>query len=192
MRVNTAVVGPAGVGKSTFLFKLFTGETGVSTPQRCLLQYRKTKFHAVEGRVETIHSRDWPKIQAVIFCENILFMRVLLSLTCKTVVSSAPYQDLQQATEQLATVCARLERGAPVLVGATFAFNPAAVLVSEITTKLGLNSVLDRPWFIQPMDCISGILTMHTRLVTDICVTGEGLYEGLDWLSVAAAKAMGH
>ena len=37
---------------------------------------------------------------------------------------------------------------------------------SEITEKLGLNEIIDRSWHIQATSVI----------------TGEGLYEGLDWI----------
>jgi len=70
-RVNTAVLGPKSAGKSSFINKLFTGEFGdPPLPQRrCVIEYKKTKFHAVEGRLETLRGRDWAKIDAVIFCE---------------------------------------------------------------------------------------------------------------------------
>jgi ADP-ribosylation factor protein 1 len=44
---------------------------------------------------------------------------------------------------------------------------------AEITDKLGLHSIRQRHWFIQ-----------------STCATsGEGLYEGLDWLSTNIANA---
>ena len=44
---------------------------------------------------------------------------------------------------------------------------PNAMSTSEITDKLGLSSIRNRRWYIQAT-----------------CATnGEGLYEGLDWLS---------
>lgn len=43
---------------------------------------------------------------------------------------------------------------------------PNTMTASELTDKLGLNAMRSRKWFIQPT-----------------CATsGEGLYEGLDWL----------
>ncbi|KTB11285.1 ADP-ribosylation factor 2 [Nakaseomyces glabratus] len=56
------------------------------------------------------------------------------------------------------------------LDGAVFANKqdlPEAMSAAEITEKLGLHSIRNRPWFIQAT-----------------CATsGEGLYEGLEWLS---------
>jgi ADP-ribosylation factor protein 1 len=44
---------------------------------------------------------------------------------------------------------------------------PGAMSVAEVTDKLGLHSLNERKWFIQAT-----------------CATsGEGLFEGLDWLS---------
>ena len=49
---------------------------------------------------------------------------------------------------------------------------PNAMSVQEITDKLGLVDVRDRMWYIQ--GCCA--------------VAGDGLYEGLDWLSSAVKK----
>ena len=43
---------------------------------------------------------------------------------------------------------------------------------AEITDKLGLQSLKNRHWYIQ----------------STCATTGDGLYEGLDWLSNALAK----
>jgi len=44
---------------------------------------------------------------------------------------------------------------------------PNAMIVAEVTDKLGLHSLRNRKWYIQ-----------------STCATsGDGLYEGLDWLS---------
>jgi signal recognition particle receptor subunit beta len=46
---------------------------------------------------------------------------------------------------------------------------PNAMSVNEVTEKLGLNQLKNRKWYIQ--GCCA--------------TTGDGLYEGLDWLSNA-------
>jgi ADP-ribosylation factor 1/2 len=49
---------------------------------------------------------------------------------------------------------------------------PNAMTAAEVTDKLGLHSLRQRQWYIQ-----------------STCATsGEGLYEGLDWLSNAIAS----
>ncbi len=44
---------------------------------------------------------------------------------------------------------------------------PNAMSVNEVTEKLGLNQMRNRQWYIQ----------------STCATTGDGLYEGLDWLS---------
>ena len=58
-------------------------------------------------------------------------------------------------------------RDAVLLVFANKADLPNAMSVNKITEKLGLNALRNRQWFIQ-QTCAT---------------TGDGLYEGLDWIS---------
>ena len=58
-------------------------------------------------------------------------------------------------------------RDAAVLVLANKQDLPNAMSVGEITDKLGLNQLRNRQWFVQATSA----------------PTGDGLYEGLDWLS---------
>ena len=60
-------------------------------------------------------------------------------------------------------------RDAVLLVLANKQDLPQAMSVAEVTDKLGLHSLRSRQWYIQAT-----------------CATsGDGLYEGLDWLSNA-------
>lgn len=61
---------------------------------------------------------------------------------------------------------------AAVLILANKQDLPYAVSASELTDKLGLHSVRRHQWFVQPCSAL----------------TGDGLYEGLDWLSATLAK----
>ena len=64
-------------------------------------------------------------------------------------------------------------RDAVLLVFANKQDLPNAMTAAEITDKLGLHSIRQRHWFIQ-----------------STCATsGEGLYEGLDWLSTNIANS---
>uniref|UniRef100_A0A7S3Q2U3 ADP-ribosylation factor n=1 Tax=Chaetoceros debilis TaxID=122233 RepID=A0A7S3Q2U3_9STRA len=60
-------------------------------------------------------------------------------------------------------------KGAALLVYANKQDLPQAMDAAEISEKLGLRSITDRKWFIQPASATSKV----------------GLYEGLDWLSKA-------
>jgi small GTP-binding protein len=63
-------------------------------------------------------------------------------------------------------------RDCPVLVLANKQDLPNAMSVAEVTDKLGLHSIRGRQWYIQ-----------------SCCATsGDGLYEGLDWLSNVLSK----
>merc|ERR1712113_1020565 len=55
----------------------------------------------------------------------------------------------------------------PVLVFANKQDLPRAMGVAEVTDRLGLHSLRNRVWYIQ----------------SSCATTGDGLYEGLDWLS---------
>ena len=64
-------------------------------------------------------------------------------------------------------------RDATLLVFANKQDLPNAMSVNDVTEKLGLNSLKNRKWYIQ--GCCA--------------TTGDGLYEGLDWLSNALKKS---
>jgi ADP-ribosylation factor protein 1 len=63
-------------------------------------------------------------------------------------------------------------REAVLLVFANKQDLPNAMQASEITDKLGLHSLRQRNWYIQ----------------STCATTGDGLYEGLDWLSRSLDK----
>ena len=72
------------------------------------------------------------------------------------------------AKEELHRMLAEDElRDAVVLVFANKQDLPNAMSVNEVTEKLGLNQLRNRQWYIQ----------------STCATTGDGLYEGLDWLS---------
>lgn len=83
---------------------------------------------------------------------------------------SARFEDARQELQKMLTEDELSE--AVLLVFANKQDLPKAKNPAEITEKLGLTSMRGREWFIQP--CCA--------------TTGEGLYEGLDWLSVAMTK----
>ena len=73
-----------------------------------------------------------------------------------------------EAKEELQKMLSEDElRDAVVLVFANKQDLPNAMHVSELQEKLGLNSLRNRKWNIQ----------------STCATTGDGLYEGLDWLS---------
>jgi signal recognition particle receptor subunit beta len=59
-----------------------------------------------------------------------------------------------------------------VLVYANKQDLPNALSVSELTSQLGLYNIKSKPWFVQ----------------TCVASRGEGVYEGLEWLSSQLKK----
>lgn len=84
------------------------------------------------------------------------------------VVDSNDRDRIEEAEEELQKMLNEEElRDAVLLVFANKQDLPNAMTASELTEKLGLRSLVGRKWFIQAA-----------------CAThGQGLYEGLDWLS---------
>ena len=90
------------------------------------------------------------------------------------VVDSNDKDRVAQARDELAKMLSEDElRDAVLLVYANKQDLPNAMSTAEVTDKLGLHSLRQRNWFIQ-----------------GCCATsGEGLYEGLDWLATNVKKA---
>jgi len=65
-------------------------------------------------------------------------------------------------------------KGIPVLVLANKQDLPSAMSISEITDKLELHSIRNRQWYIQATSA----------------TTGDGIYEGIDWLSMAIKERL--
>merc|ERR1712087_902666 len=84
------------------------------------------------------------------------------------VVDSSDRDRVEDAREELFKMLGEEEmRDAALLVYANKQDLPNAMAASELSEKLGLSSLRSQPWFIQ-----------------SACATsGDGLYEGLDWLS---------
>ncbi len=62
---------------------------------------------------------------------------------------------------------------------------PNALTATEITDKLGLNTLRSRQWYIQVWVFVAEKCLMFQATCA---TTGEGLYEGLDWLAAALKK----
>jgi len=90
------------------------------------------------------------------------------------VVDSNDRERISEAQDELQKMLQEDElRDAVLLVFANKQDLPNAMNASELTEKLGLQSLRNRRWYIQAT-----------------CATqGNGLYEGLDWLSNELAKS---
>jgi ADP-ribosylation factor protein 1 len=90
------------------------------------------------------------------------------------VVDSNDRDRIEEAADELDRTLSELElEGLPLLVFANKQDLPNAMSTLEVSDNLRLNKIRTRHWFIQ----------------ASCATTGDGLYEGLDWLSSAAVRA---
>merc|ERR1719461_923805 len=152
-------VGLDGAGKTTILYKLKLGEVVSTIPTVGFnvesLEYKNLTFTmwdvGGQDKIRALWRHYYQNTQGLIF-----------------VVDSNDRERIDEARAELQRMLTEDElREAHVLVFANKQDLPNAMTVSELTAKLGLQSLRNRKWFIQAA-----------------CATqGTGLYEGLDWLS---------
>ena len=154
------MVGLDAAGKTSILYKLKLGEIITTVPTIGFnvetVEYKKINFTVWDiGGQHKI--RLWRHYYQN--TQGLIF-----------VVDSNDKDRIQEANEELQKMLREDElRDATLLVFANKQDLPNAMSVSEITDKLGLHSLGSRKWYIQ----------------ATCATTGDGLYEGLDWLSTA-------
>ena len=88
-------------------------------------------------------------------------------------VDSNDRERISEARDELDKMLKEDElRDAVLLVFANKQDLPQAMSVAEITDKLGLHNIRNRKWYMQAA----------------CATTGDGLYEGLDWLASSLNK----
>ncbi|KAK8698899.1 hypothetical protein V6N13_115004 [Hibiscus sabdariffa] len=172
-RLRTLMVGLDGSGKTTILYKLKLGD---------LLKTKPTI-----GRIpSSLHARfslncfNVESIQYKNICFDVwdiggeskirpLWKHYFLNVQALIfVVDSSDRQRISEARKELHWALADNElANAAVLVFSNKQDLPDAMSDSQIADKLGLHCLGQRPWFIQNASAY----------------TGQGLYEGLHWLS---------
>ncbi|KAK1331258.1 hypothetical protein QTO34_009209 [Cnephaeus nilssonii] len=157
--VRILMLGLDGVGKTTMLYKLKLGRTVATIP-------------TIGFNVETV---EYNNISLTIWdvnshCKHRPMWRHYFKDTNGLifVVDSNDRERISEAQEELTRLLMDYELiDAVLLVFANKQDVPNAMNTAEITDKLGLQSLCQRNWHIQAT-----------------CATsGDGLYEGLDWLS---------
>ncbi|KAF6025527.1 hypothetical protein EB796_016163 [Bugula neritina] len=153
------MVGLDAAGKTTILYKLKLGEIVTTIPTIGFnvetVEYKNISFTVWDvggqDKIRPLWRHYFQNTQGLIF-----------------VVDSNDRERATEAKEELKRMLDEDElRDAVLLVFANKQDLPNAMSPSEITEKLGLQSLRNRSWYIQAT-----------------CATnGEGLYEGLDWLS---------
>ncbi|KAL5753038.1 hypothetical protein ACOSP7_023213 [Xanthoceras sorbifolium] len=153
------MVGLDAAGKTTILYKLKLGEI-VTTIPTIGFNVETVEYKNVSFTVWDVGGQDKIRPLWRHYFQNtqgLIF-----------VVDSNDRERVAEARDELHRMLSEEElRNAILLIFANKQDLPNAMSVSEITDKLGLHSLRQRRWYIQAA-----------------CATsGEGLYEGLDWLS---------
>ncbi|XP_022741441.1 ADP-ribosylation factor 1-like isoform X3 [Durio zibethinus] len=153
------MVGLDAAGKTTILYKLKLGEI-VTTIPTIGFNVETVEYKNVSFTVWDVGGQDKIRPLWRHYFQNtqgLIF-----------VVDSNDRERTSEARDELHRMLSEDElRDATLLVFANKQDLPNAMTVSEITDKLGLHSLRQRRWYIQAT-----------------CATsGQGLYEGLDWLS---------
>jgi len=161
------MVGLDAAGKTTILYKLKLGEI-VTTIPTIGFNVETVEYKNIQFTVWDVGGQDKIRPLWRLYFQNtqgIIF-----------VVDSNDRDRVVEAREELQRMLNEDElRDALLLVFANKQDLPNAMNAAEITDKLGLHSLRQRAWYIQ-----------------STCATaGDGLYEGLEWLSNSLRTA-GH
>jgi ADP-ribosylation factor protein 1 len=153
------MVGLDAAGKTTILYKLKLGEI-VTTIPTIGFNVETVEYKNISFTVWDVGGQDKIRPLWRHYFQNtqgLIF-----------VVDSNDRERINEGREELMRMLAEDElRDATLLVFANKQDLPNAMNAAEITDKLGLHSLRNRQWYIQAT-----------------CATsGDGLYEGLDWLS---------
>ncbi|XP_072905123.1 ADP-ribosylation factor 1 [Hemitrygon akajei] len=153
------MVGLDAAGKTTILYKLKLGEI-VTTIPTIGFNVETVEYKSISFTVWDVGGQDKIRPLWRHYFQNtqgLIF-----------VVDSNDRERVNEAKEELMRMLAEDElREAVLLLFANKQDLPNAMNAAEITDKLGLHALRQRTWFIQAT-----------------CATsGDGLYEGLEWLS---------
>lgn len=164
-QVRILMVGLDAAGKTTILYKLKLGEI-VTTIPTIGFNVETVEYKNICFTVWDVGGQDKIRPLWRHYFQNtqgLIF-----------VVDSADRERIVEASEELAKMLAEDElRDAILLVFANKQDLPHAMAASELTDKLGLHNLRGKKWYIQ-----------------STCATqGQGLYEGLDWLSNELSKS---
>ncbi|CCC08045.1 ADP-ribosylation factor family-domain-containing protein [Copromyces sp. CBS 386.78] len=158
------MVGLDAAGKTTILYKLKLGEV-VTTIPTIGFNVETVEYKNIQFTVWDVGGQDKIRPLWRHYFQNtqgIIF-----------VVDSNDRDRVVEAREELQRMLNEDElRDALLLVFANKQDLPNAMNAAEITDKLGLSSLRQRSWYIQ----------------ATCATTGDGLFEGLDWLSTELKK----
>ena len=156
---DSLMVGLDAAGKTTILYKLKLGEV-VNTIPTIGFNVETVEYKNISFNVWDVGGQDKIRLLWRHYYTNTQGLIY--------VVDSNDRERIEENREELHKMLAEEElRDAVLLVFANKQDLPGALTCPEITDKLGLHTIRGRTWFIQ----------------STCAVRGDGLYEGLDWLS---------
>ncbi|KAG6443237.1 ADP-ribosylation factor 2 [Manduca sexta] len=163
-QMRILMVGLDAAGKTTILYKLKLGEI-VTTIPTIGFNVETVEYKNISFTVWDVGGQDKIRPLWRHYYQNtqgLIF-----------VVDSSDTKRIAEAENELANMLKEDElRDAVILVFANKQDMPNAMTAAELTNALNLNNLKNRRWYIQAT-----------------CATqGQGLYEGLDWLSNELAK----
>ena len=159
------MVGLDAAGKTTILYKLKLGDVVTTIPTIGFnvetVEYKNVSFGVWDiggqDKIRPLWNHYYENVDGVIF--------VVDSNDTERIDDEEGYKnnaraelEKMMAEEQLA--------GASLLVFANKQDLPHAMSIKDVTERLGLTSIRNRDWYVQ----------------ATCATTGDGLYEGLDWL----------
>ena len=158
------MLGLDAAGKTTILYKLHIGEV-LSTVPTLGFNVEKVQYKNVVFTVWDVGGQEKLRPLWRHYFNNtdaLIF-----------VVDSLDRDRVDRAAEEFHAIINDFHmRNSAILVFANKQDLPNAMSAAEMTDKLGLNGLRHRQWYIQA--CCA--------------TTGDGLYEGLDWLSATLQK----
>ncbi|XP_045122217.1 ADP-ribosylation factor 4 [Portunus trituberculatus] len=163
-QMRILMVGLDAAGKTTILYKLKLGEI-VTTIPTIGFNVETVEYKNISFTVWDVGGQDKIRPLWRHYFQNtqgLIF-----------VVDSNDKERITEASDELAKMLHEDElRDAVLLVFANKQDLPNAMTAAELTDRLGLNQLRSRRWYIQ----------------ASCAMQGQGLYEGLDWLSNELSK----
>lgn len=156
------MVGLWSAGRTTILYQLKSGEAVVTSPTTGhnveAIEHKNLSFEIWDmgggGKIWPVYRHFFPNEQ---LSQDLIF-----------VVDSSNREEIDTAKYELTTLWERSEvrEDAALLIYANKQDLPDAMNEEEVIERLGLRSFRNKNWYVQ----------------TACAVTGDGLYEGLEWL----------